>query len=396
MPQHSVTASSPSTGRTAVFWLILLLLVAVSIEGGAAAICWLVVLPRTRDLVWAPNLDRARMNWTAEAGQADDEIGWPPPAALTRAPYDVSGAKYNSEFPEPGHACVSAYGDSFVFGADVPAEGGWIERLAHLLGCRVANYGVNAYGTDQALVRFRRNRNDEAPLVLLGIFPENVMRNVNQYRGLMGYDLQPVNVKGRFVLDDTAGLVWIPRPHLDADRFVRLNRAPAEFLPHEYLLPDTRDGPVTLRFPYILALLRILAMPRIRTHFSGRPAWSEFFAVDHPSGALPLTVAIVDAFAREAAGRGKRTLVVMFPGANSFRLRPRDAAFEYAPLVAALAAKSIDVFDTAPALTAALGGRSYCVLYSEPNGCGGHFGVVGSRIVAEVTAVELRRRGLVK
>jgi hypothetical protein len=246
------------------------------------------------------------------------------------------------------------------------------------------------------LLRFRRNRNDEAPLVLLGIFPENVLRNVNQYRGLIGYEPEPVNVKGRFVLDAAAGLAWIPRPHLDADRFVRLNRAPAEFLLHEYFLPDTRDGPVTLRFPYVLALLRILAMPRIWTHFGGRPAWSGFFSADHPSGALPLTVAIVDTFAREAAGRGKRALVVVFPGANSFRLRPRDAAFEYAPLVAALAAKGIDVFDAAPALLAALGDRSYCVLYSQPDGCGGHFSVLGARVLAEITVAELHRLGLVK
>jgi hypothetical protein len=392
----STSVASVSPVRRAVFWLILLLLVAVTIEGGAAAICWLVVMPRARDLVWAPDLERARLNWMTATAPADEEIGWPSPSTLTQPNYDVTGAKYNAEFPAPGHGCASAYGDSFVFGADVAAADGWIERLAHLLGCRVANYGVNAYGTDQALVRFRRNANDEAPLVLLGIFPENVMRNVNQYRALMGYDLQPQNVKGRFVLDAAGGLVWVPRPHLDADRFVRLNRAPAEVLPHEYLLPDTRDGPVTLRFPYILALLRIVFLPRVWTHFGGRPAWSEFFAADHPSGALPLTVAIADAFARDAARRGKRLLVVMLPGANSFRLRARDGSLEYAPLVAALTAKGIDVFDAAPALLAALGERSYCVLYSQPDGCGGHFGTLGSRIVADVAAAELRRRGLVK
>jgi hypothetical protein len=394
--QIPASVGSASAGRTAAFWLILILLVAVTIEGGAAAICWLVVMPRTPDLVWAPDLERARMNWMTASAPAGDEIGWPSPATLTQPSYDVTGAKYNSEFPQPGHACASAYGDSFVFGADVAAADGWIERLAHLLRCRVANYGVNAFGTDQALVRFRRNANDEAPVVLLGIFPENVMRNVNQYRALMGYDSQPQNVKGRFVLDAAGGLVWVPRPHLDADRFVRLNRAPAEFLPHEYLLPDTRDGPVTLRFPYILALLRIVFLPRIWTHFGGRPAWSEFFAADHPSRALPLTVAIVDAFAHDAARRGKRLLVVMLPGANSFRLRPRDGSLEYAPLVAALTARGIDVFDTAPALLAALGGRSYCVLYSKPDTCGGHFGILGSEIVAEAAAAELRRRGLAK
>ena len=108
-----------------------------------------------------------------------------------------------------------------------------------------------------------------------------------------------------------------------------------------------------------------------------------------PSGALPLTVALTDAFVREAANRGKRALVVMLPGAQSFRLRPAHGAMEYAPLVGALTAKQIEVFDAAPALAAALGERSYCLLYSRPNECRGHFGVLGSNILAEIMAAEL-------
>ena len=33
---------------------------------------------------------------------------------------------------------------------------GWVEQLSRKLGCRVANYGVSGYGTDQAYVRFQR------------------------------------------------------------------------------------------------------------------------------------------------------------------------------------------------------------------------------------------------
>jgi len=365
-------------------------------EGCAAAICWFVFWPRARELVWVPSPDQARANWTAGAGEADEEIGWPLPSARTQSPYDASGAKYNAEFPQPGGACVSAYGDSFVFGAEVAAQAGWVEQLAHLLGCRVANYGVNSYGTDQSLVQFRRNQNDQAPVVLLGIFPEDVMRNVNQYRALMGYDPQPAWLKGRFVLDGAGGLAWVARPHVDAEAFARLNRGPAGFLPHEYLLPDTRDGPVTLRFPYTLSLIRMLTAPRVWSRLTGHPLWSRFFDPDHASGALPLTVALVDAFVREAAHRGKRTLVIMLPGAQSFRLRPPGGPMEYAPLIEALAAKQIDVFDAAPALGGALGDRSYCLLYSQSNECRGHFGVLGSRMLAEITAAELHRRGMAR
>ena len=382
--------------RQVAFWLVLLLFALSVTEGGAAAICWLVFWPRARELVWVPAPDQARMNWNASRGEADEEIGWPLPSAQTRPPFDATGAKYNAEFPEPRDACVSAYGDSFVFGAEVAAQDGWVERLAHLLGCRVANYGINSFGTDQSLVRLRRNQNDDAPVVLLGIFPEDVMRNVNQYRAFVGYDPQPAWLKGRFLLDGAGALSWVARPHVDAEGFARLNRTPAEFLPHEYLLPDSRDGPITVGFPYTLALMRLLTSPRVWTRLTGHPLWTRFFDPDHASGALPLTVALVDAFVHEAARRGKRTLVVMLPGAQSFALRPPQGPMEYAPLVEALTAKSIAVFDAAPAMTAALGGRSYCLLFSQPNECRGHYGVVGSNILAETVAAELARRGLVR
>jgi hypothetical protein len=68
---------------------------------------------------------------------------------------------------------------------------------------------------------------------------------------------------------------------------------------------------------------------------------------------------------------------------------------EYAPLIDALAARGVEVFDPAPALLAALEQRSYCDLYSNPVECKGHFGSAGSTIVAQVVASELRRRGLI-
>jgi hypothetical protein len=63
---------------------------------------------------------------------------------------------------------------------------------------------------------------------------------------------------------------------------------------------------------------------------------------------------------------------------------------EYASLTEALTAKQIEVFDAAPALAAVLGDRSYCVLYSRPNDCRGHFGVLGSGILAQITAAAWR------
>jgi hypothetical protein len=322
----------PSPLHRVFLWLISILILLGVMEGMCAIFLKFVFVSRAHFLIWNPDFDRARKAWTAEAENWDDELGWPSPRDAVAPPRDWTGAKYNSDFPQSRHACASAYGDSFVWGDEVPLADGWIEQLSRKLGCRVANYAVSGYGTDQAYLRFMHMTQDDAPVTLLGIFPENVMRNVNQYRGFIGsFDLSPVGLKGRFVLDGGGRLEWIHRPRIDEDGFLNLLRDPASVLPHEYLLPNTRDGPVTLRFPYALALARVAIMPRLRVRITDRPSWADFYRADHPSGALALTTAIVEAFANEAEHRGKRALVVMLPGASSFRARAKFGEPEYAP-----------------------------------------------------------------
>jgi hypothetical protein len=376
-------------------WAIMIILLLTIMEGACAVFLHFVSASAAHFVLWDPDIDAARKVWAAAHGNWDEELGWPSPHDAVSPPRDKSGAKYNAEFPQPDHACVSAYGDSFIWGFGIPMQDGWIERLSHILGCRVADYGVPGYGTDQAYVRFMRTTQDEAPVALLGIFPENVIRNVNQFRGLLGFPQSPLLLKGRFVLDPAGKLEWIHRPRVNEVGFLKLLRDPESVVPHEYMLPNSHDGPVLLRFPYTLVLARMLLMPRLWVRITGRPSWSDFFHPDHASRGLALTVAITEAFVHDAEKRGKRALVVMLPGASSFRARAKYGEPEYQPLLAALAAKHVDAFDTAEALLAALGQRSYCTLYIYPESCSGHFGIEGSKIMAEVMAAELKRRDLV-
>ena len=390
-----IARSEPSPGRRLLLWASAILLVLAVLEGASAVFLHVVIASNAHFLIWNPDLAAAHERW-AMTKDWDNELGWPSPREAVSPPRDRTGAKQNPDFPQAEHACMSAYGDSFVWGDDVPLNEGWVEQLSRKLGCRVANYGVGGYGTDQAYVRFTRMTNDDAPVALLGIFPENAMRNVNQFRALIGFKPTPRALKGRFVLDGAGRLQWIHRPRIDESGYVRLLRDPASVVPHEYLLPDTRDGPVTLRFPYLLTVIRLALMPRLWVRITGSPSWADFYHPDHPSGALQLTAAIAETFAHEAERRGKRGLVVMLPGAASFRTRAKYGEPEYQPLLAALAARHVDVFDPATRLLAALGQRSYCELYAVPTECAGHFGVFGGGLVADVMLTELRRRGLVK
>jgi hypothetical protein len=391
---RSVPEPQPSILRRVLLWLISILILLGVIESVSAIFLKFVLASTAHFLIWNPDFDASKV-WAAAGGNWDDELGWPSPSDAVAPPRDGTGAKYNPDFPQSESPCASAYGDSFVWGTDIPLADGWVEQLSRKLGCRVANYAVEMYGTDQSYVRFLHIRQDEAPVTLLGIFAENIVLNVNQYRGFLGYSPSPTGLKGRFVLDGEGRLEWIHRPRIDEKGFLDFLRDPASLLPHEYLLPDTPDGPVTLRFPYTATLARFALMPRLRVRITGRPSRADFYRADHRSGALALTAAIVEAFVRESERRGTRALIVMLPGASSFRARAEFGQPEYAPLIAALATRKIEVFDPSRALLSALGQRSYCELYTEPADCNGHFGIEGSRIVADVVIAELRRRGLV-
>ena len=228
-------------------------------------------------------------------------------------PYDALGAKFNPDFPDPTQACASAYGNSFVWGFGVPSNEGWVEQLSRLLKCRISNYGVEGYGVDQAFIRFRRNNNDSAPVVLVGIFPQDVMRDVNQYRGFLGFPLQPQYVKGRFIVDTEGHLQWLHRPSLDFAQFEKLHTEPAEILPMDDFLPGTPDGPTPKYRSFILTLLSVSLSPRVRTRITGRASTGDFLSETYPSGAFQLTVDIVIALKQEVEQRGKQLLVVMIP-----------------------------------------------------------------------------------
>jgi hypothetical protein len=376
--------------------LIWVLLGAALIEVGAAAGFWLLVGPlHAARFVWNPNPEEAGDNWSAFSGSIDEDIGGPSMfSEASGAARDPTGAKRNSDFPDT-QACGAAYGESLVLGYEIPPRLGWVEQLSRLIGCRIANYAVNGNSTDQSYVRFTKE-NSEVPFVLLGIDVSTIANNITQYSGLITGQPSPYALKGRFALDDADRLQWLDRPWIDGDGFVALHQVPAQILPNDYFLPDTADGPVTVGFTYSSTLFRLARLSRFQNILARRAEWANFYAPDHPSGALRLLVAICDAFVRHGDSWGSRVLVIPLPVAQSFRQRSAYGKFEYAPLVDTLRAKGLEVFDPGPAMLGSLAGRPYCDLFTQAASCSGHYSVFANTILARLVDGELRQRGFVR
>jgi len=338
-----------------------------------------------RGVIYEPP-DGNRLRAIAEL-HPDLRLGWPSPEIFGKGDYDRSGSRVNPSFPDPDQdACVSLYGDSFTWGSEVSNESAWSHVLSRSLRCRVANFGVQGYGTDQAYLRFKYNERDRAKVVVLGHFSENIVRNVNQYRRLLmevdGYGLKP-----RFILEH-GSLELVPLPALSAEEYAAMTRHPGSVLVHDYLLPGGPAGTTRIGFPFTISLLKTLANFRIRAQLSGEPYWAAFYRRGHPSQALELTSTILQAFDHDARLSGRTPVIVVIPFLLDLRIYQRDGTWVYQPLLEDLHAAGIDALNLGEGLADFLGEKDPCTLYVDCDR--GHFNPDGNALVAKLVAQRLR------
>lgn len=370
--------------------VVLSVLLAVAVLEGSAFIAVRLLLRGRASFLFYHSPALAPSEYEHYLAIRDPELGWPAPRDIGGARYDVSGARPLPAFPDPGHECVSLYGDSFTYSPEVTNADAWGNVLARELGCRVANFGVEAYGTDQALLRFERNQDDHAPVTILGFFVRDVLRNVTQYLQF-DFTTMPTAFKPRFVLDGE-GLRVIPLPQIAPADLPAFVAHPERFLAHETFLPGSRFGPARIGMPYALVLARLVMSERVRARIAGRPNWADFLTPGHASQGLEVTVGIMERFAADCRARDKQCLVVVFPAPSSYDYLAKTGRSPTDDLIAALARAGIDHLDLAPGLARYLGPRPYPELLASVEG---HHNAEGDRVVATLVREHLAARGLV-
>ncbi|MCC5863453.1 MAG: hypothetical protein JJT93_16260, partial [Gammaproteobacteria bacterium] len=238
---------------------------------------------------------------------------------------------------------MAAYGDSFTWGAEVDADQAYPAVLSTLLGCRVDNFGVGGYGTDQALIRYKMNSSDVAETVLLGHFSDNIVRNVNQLRDLYAYSR--FGFKPRFILSQTGELVLVPLPHLGRDDYLRLYENVEELLPHEFFAPNSAGAAFVMGFPYSRTVLRALSHYRVRYILRDEPSYQGFYNPTHESHALAVTGAILLRFVKEVQNRSQVGHILLIPDIKDLHSLSRHGSAAYDPLVEFLAVHNVAAID---------------------------------------------------
>ena len=329
----------------------------------------------------------------------DNFLGWPM-AYEHQAyehpgePFDASGARPSRAFPEAGDECVTVYGDSFVYASEVEDAAAWADLLAARLGCRVGNFGVGGYGTDQAFLRFSRNTRDAAPVTMLGIYPDDVLRNVNQHRFLLsGVREELYGFKPRFVFENDK-LRLIPLPTLTYAEVGPYFADPARLLAHEEFLPDSAYGPVRFHFPFAVSLVRALAKERPRNWLRREPSIKGFLEPGHPTRAMELTVEIGAEFANLCRQRARTCLVVMIPTPSSYHYLLKTGTLTTGAISRQLEQRGVRVLDLTTELMRDLDKGPLCPILTQPGRCQGHFNAEGNRMIAHIVHAYLARESL--
>lgn len=303
----------------------------------------------------------------------------------------TDGGAYDT-VPADGVFRIVLVGDSYTEGAEVEFRETWgfyLEEKLRQAGvdAEVLNLGVGGYGIDQAYLRWRETgRAFQPDLVILGLQPENALRNVNVFRP--------------FYTGSTTGLLLSkPRFVLVEDSLV-LHNVPT--IPPQRI-PDWIDGfwdsplaPLeTFRqradeFPGVWARSRLLSTivtvweRKVLGRTTTTPA-SLLFAPE--SEATPLALAVIQALRTDVRDTGAKFMVLHLPRARHDVLGlSRGTPLVYAELLEAVRAR-FWVVDPLPQLLQ-LARAGDTELLHRPHG---HYAPKANRVVANVAGEAIGR-----
>lgn len=282
---------------------------------------------RFRPIIFDPVL-----GWTMRPGAASPD---------GRVHTNSAGARGQREYapkkPE-GVLRIGAFGDSYTFGDEVRDDETWCHQLERSRdGLEVINFGVNAYGTDQAYLRYLRpTAAFEFDIVVCGFMPKDALRNVNVYRPAYSH---------------RAGNRTKPRFELHGDGALELVANPARSREHLRALLDSGDLLVTL-LEHDFWVRRAPAAYRGSALFASsfaRILYSQFenrrdvagLLQDAESEPFRVTLAIMRKMAAVAASRGQRFWVVILPDTVAVE----EGLRYWDPLARALRERGIPVID---------------------------------------------------
>jgi hypothetical protein len=286
-----------------------------------------------------------------ERATQDPILGW-----VSISEVNSAGMRDNREYkrvPSPGIIRISTFGDSFTYGSDVALGETWEKRLAILApSMEVLNYGVGAYGLDQAYLRYLQVGTEYNPhIVFIGYMSENIARHVNVFRPFYsaGYG---------------DAIFTKPRFKVHHGNLVLLRNPVSTFADHEhFLLHDSEmlaklgESDYHYQTNYNKGAFDFLPTVRfIKLFWSTlnkqiiNPIFQQDGTYNVQSEAYAVTVKILDTFYRKVLENGALPIIVIFPDINDQRRSRDKQERRYTPFLRYFHEKGYRFIDTLGAL----------------------------------------------
>jgi hypothetical protein len=243
---------------------------------------------------------------------------------------------------------ISVYGDSWAYGLGLPVADSWPMLLEKAASRGVLNFGVNGYGTDQALLRLE-DIHDTVPssIVLLCITVENINRCVNIHKAF--YQAQGFAPKPRFVLSQNGMELLNPFDERDKVRDITLQN-PDKLVSlardHDYWFPEMTlwGKPWSISFPYSVQLCARIPFLARRVRI-GMTDVSSHTYLYHDEETFAVMQGVVRRFRDYAEEKDFTGLVVIFPTLRDVRRYLATDEIGYQPLRGFLASEGIPFVD---------------------------------------------------
>ena len=320
--------------------------------------------------------------------------GWP---STNDDRYDQSGKRKNLGLKETNTKdyCISIFGDSFTFSSEVDFKDSWGAVLGNKLNCSIENYGVEGFGVDQSVLRFLEKKGGESQVVLLGIFTDDIARNLNTMRSLLNLD-QQIDIrkqKPRFVETDN-GLTLQEIYFKNSAQYMKSKDEETKILKNEYFLEGDY---AKVRFNKLrsISLLK-LVYKKISNLIKYNIDYQILFGVlpetiplyVSQKESLSLNDKIIQLFLNECKSLNKECFIVIIPDPLELFYSDRN----FTELIYSKRNWEDKVIDLTPTLSERFNDKDICYFIGKNRDCSGHYNVEGYSEIGNAIYKELTRR----
>ncbi len=161
--------------------------------------------------------------------------------------------------------------------------------ISRKTGCKIFNYGVSGYGSDQAFLKFKdqiKKKNILAgDVVILSHLTENILRNSTSNFRLL-YPISKAaspKLKPKLKLNNgKLSVISIPK-NLTKRELLEINKKGVTSKTKKeenslFILSDVKGSPSEIKFPYTLNLIKVFFSWQILPRFYGEEKWYPFIA----------------------------------------------------------------------------------------------------------------------